>query len=176
MILFLLGIGCFLIGLFTFSQAAYIETLVSCASGIWLFILGMNLRRQNHIANASKKSEPSSAQINRPKPPEMIFNAAGVTFDCMFDDKYKNRQKVLKDSLETDFVLLEGYTYRGEPAFALINRRLEADFGNVPKELANQVNELTQKYNYVGFVEKLITLCLTMMKLEPRLFIIAKSS
>lgn len=133
---------------------AVIAVLLQDILALWVcFILGIFC-----IYSGTKKKQPKkqvSDIVVKPKPPAMTFKAAGVTFGCMFDDKFKDRQSVLKNTYDSDLVLLEEYVFKGEPAFALINRRLETDFGNVPHDFVYQVKEMTQKYDCLGTIEKI---------------------
>lgn len=134
-----------------------------------LFCLGQGMRqRPKRPAQApeqspvSKISEPS-APIERAEPAahsehitkpsrkvswHLTFKVAGVTFDCTHGNNYCDRQEVLEESLETDKLTLEEYTYKGSPAFLIINDRLGADIGNVPAWAVERIKEKSDIYDF----------------------------
>lgn len=78
----------------------------------------------------------------------LTFKVAGVTFDCAHGDNYYDRQEVLEESLETDKLTLEEYTFKGSPAFLIINDRLDADIGNVPAWAVERIKEKSYIYDF----------------------------
>lgn len=139
-----------------------------------LFCLGQGMRqRPKRPAQAPEQSpvskiiEPSApisaaepaAPVNsiaepaaEPKPARKVsyhktFSVAGVTFGCIHNEKYNNRQDVLSASRDEDKLVLEEYTYKGSPAFLIINERLGADIGNVPAWAVDKVIEIRKKYD-----------------------------
>lgn len=125
---------------------------------------GMKKKPPKHIADISKMVEPTPAPS--PIKPEtaiptqeqkplgkcvksLTFKVAGVTFECEYGP-FDTRQKALEISTDSDTLILEPYTYKGQPAFYIINKSLSADIGVVPATYTEQINELYDKYDFVG--------------------------
>ena len=139
--------------------------------GIYCIDSGIRKRKQqqqqqvmNQFADISKKVEPTppSSPITpkeelptqEQKPLEkcvktLSFKVAGVTFDCECG-AFDTRQKALEVSTDSDTLILEPYTYKGQPAFYIINKSLSCDIGVVPATYIEQINELYGKYDLVG--------------------------
>ncbi len=163
MVFILLGFGLFIAAIIAFILQDILSLWLCVILGLFSMSWGLKALKSKHQTQNPQtplfnpKTDFQSEERTDYKHPEpIIFKAAGVTFDCMFNETYKKRQNVLIDSYqESDIVLLEEYTFKNAPAFALINRRLEADFGNVPIELVYKVKELSQKYNCFGIFNKI---------------------
>ena len=152
---------------------AVIAVLLQDILALWVcFILGLfciysGLKKkqpQQHNVNVSKKVEPvppSSPITPKEETPiqeqrklgkcvkTLSFKVAGVTFDCECG-AFDTRQKALEVSTDSDTLILEPYTYKGQPAFYIINKSLSCDIGVVPATYTEQINELYGKYDLVG--------------------------
>lgn len=168
MLLIIFGVCLFAIGLFAITQLAFIETLLCYVLGVFCIILG--------IRHINSKKKPSANQIInesvKPKEPKIIqqqpnvnevpapitrqilkhytFKVVGVTFDCEFSDAYLDRQDVLQASKYKDVLYLKEYEFNDEIAFVVMNRRLNADIGSVPKDMVERIKALYDKYDVIG--------------------------
>lgn len=97
----------------------------------------------NNIFNDIDSSE-SNKSIKKPTERKMryhrIFNVAGVTYKCRLD-KYYKRQYAIDKTKYKDTFHLEEYKYKGEPAFLIVNDRLQLDIGTIPAFLVERVKK-----------------------------------
>ena len=172
MALILLGIGLFIAGAFAITQLDFLSMLFCYGFGVFCIIMGwrkisppkqqdqtppppiykpsaQNIEQKPLVIDTSPVQKP----IKEPEPPKRkvsyhkTFSVAGVTFDCIHNENYDNRQDVLNASRTEDKLVLEEYTYKGSPAFLIINERLGADIGNVPAWAVDKVIEIRKKYD-----------------------------
>lgn len=79
-----------------------------------------------------------------------VCKVAGVTYNCK-KDKSVNRQDIISKLHEGDFLFLEEYEYRDEPAYLVVDYSSDLDIGNVPAKLTEKINN--DFYGYTTIVE-----------------------
>lgn len=137
--------------------------------GIWLIIIGM---RSNNTPK--QQAPPPQAPMPTPAPqpisteplepwrelklPEpfktITIKPAGTTFECSFSQFYENRQDVLKFAGFGTKISFKQYTFKGEPAIALMYDALQSDIGNVPRDKVEMVTDFLRKYDCIGIVSE----------------------
>jgi hypothetical protein len=145
--------------------------------GAWLIILGMrsnNSKQQTpptglnvpEQKNVPPMPAPAPQPINTeplepwqelklPEPFKTItIKPAGTTFECAFSQYYENRQDVLKFAGFGTKISFKQYTFKGEPAIALMYDALQSDIGNVPRDKVEMVTDFLRKYDCIGIVSE----------------------
>lgn len=143
-----------------------LEAVIFIFLGIYFFIKGFKTKKE--LIENSKKSMPESSankqqkisepmepwqELKMPEPFKTItINPAGTTFKCDFSQFYENRQDVIKLTAFGTKVEFKQYTFKGEPAIALMHDTLHSDIGNVPRDKIEMVTDFLRKYDCVGIV------------------------
>jgi hypothetical protein len=94
-------------------------------------------------------------ELKLPEPFKTItIKPAGTTFECAFSQYYENRQDVLKFAGFGTKISFKQYTFKGEPAIALMYDALQSDIGNVPRDKVEMVTDFLRKYDCIGIVSE----------------------
>lgn len=113
-------------------------------TGIGVFLI--------YRSRKEKTVESKDAGIDPANPVKTFsFQVAGFRFDCRFPSgRFHNRQILTAHCRVGDAVTLRQYEWEGEPAFAIISQKHDADLGVVPAIHVNKVLELTEDYRVTG--------------------------
>lgn len=68
-----------------------------------------------------------------------VCKVAGVTYNCKKDSSV-NRQDIISGLQDGDFLLLEEYEYKGEPAYLVIDYSSDMDIGSLPAKITEKIN------------------------------------
>ena len=122
----------------------------------WIFVaLGVAL-----VIYAAKYHSRPSAPAPRVYAPEAPHRSTrrssnrsvkvvGVTFACNLDDTV-DRQAILADMNDGDPVELQEYTYKGSPAFLVVDSASGLDIGNLPASVAEKLSGRSVSDAYVA--------------------------
>ena len=80
------------------------------------------------------------------------FEVTGVTHECRFSPKGRQRQDVMDDIHIGDSVYLKQYEWQGKPALAVMSPKTSEDIGVAPKGCVKSILSLTGKYDASAIV------------------------
>ena len=99
---------------------------------------------------------------NNPKPPpakpnsaKLIIQATGITHKCAFPSarfKGRSRQFVLDKCKVGDAVSLKLYTWKDDPAYAIMAVSFETDIGVVPADKVKTVSKFISQHKTSGVI------------------------
>jgi hypothetical protein len=165
----LIGIFFMLLGLLGIYFSDLFGIWLCFGFGAWFVILGMrsnNKPQQQAPQPQAPMPAPTPQPVNTeplepwqelklPEPFKTItIKPAGTTFECSFSQIYENRQDVIKFAGFGTKISFKQYTFKGEPAIALMYDTLQSDIGNVPRDKVEMVSDFLRKYDCIGIVSE----------------------
>ena len=91
------------------------------------------------IPDPAQEPEPAADREEIQVIYSTVCNVSGVTYKCK-KDRSLNRQDIISGLQDGDFLLLEEYEYKGEPAYLVIDYSSDMDIGSLPAKITEKIN------------------------------------